>query len=43
MPLWANMLIVAILLGASVVTFNEYYAYAAVGWLIGYAIYLQLV
>ena len=42
MPLWANMLIVAILLGMSLATFNEYYAYAAVGWLFGYVIYLNL-
>lgn len=41
MPLWANMLIVAILLGASLVTFNEIYAYMAVGWLFGYIIYLN--
>lgn len=42
MPLWANMLIVAIMLGISLATFNEYWAYAAIGWLLGYAVYLSL-
>lgn len=42
MPLWVNMTIVAVMLGISLVTFDEKWAYAAVGWLFGYIIYLQI-